>query len=371
MQIFSPQLYFPIYLYIILAFTLYYYVKLNAFDNDKLFYDDNRSRMFTLFVILYVIIVGMRPVHNAFADTVYYAHLYKLMATGLIKINPTDGDWLFNKVMYWFSQHTEVTWFFLFVEILYVFPVYFACKRLTEDNFSLLLLFFFSSFSFYSYSVNGIRNGMACSMCILAMTYIQGSKRDKIICGVLCFLAFNTHLSTALPIAAMIFSLKYINHRNMFYFWLFSIFLSLVMGNAISSFFMSLGFDDRMNQYATLQQDTQIMSKFSQTGFRWDFLLYSAMPIWLGWYLIFKRNIYDKTYLMLLGTYMYSNAFWVMVIRSSFSNRFAYLSWFLYPIVLAYPLLKLEIWPDQGKKTAQILIAHFGFTFLMWMLGKI
>lgn len=371
MQIFSPQLYFLIYLYILLAFTLYYCVRLNAFDNDSLLYGDNRNRMFTLYVFLFVLILGIRPVTSAFGDTVAYARSYNLMKIGLKTINVTDGEWVFNSVMYWFSQHTEITWFFLLVEILYVLPVYFACKRITDNNFSLLLLFFFSSFSFYTYSVNGIRNGLACSLVILAITYIQGDKRDKIICGVLCFLAFNIHRSTALPIAAMIFSLKYINHKNMFYFWFSSIIVSLTIGGAVSGFFSSLGFDDRMNQYTALQQDVGTLSQFAHTGFRWDFLLYSVMPIWLGWYLIFKREIYDKTYLMLLGTYMYSNAFWVMVIRSSFSNRFAYLSWFLYPIVLAYPLLKLEIWPDQSKKMAQILVAHFGFTFLMWMIGKL
>ena len=59
-----------------------------------------------------------------------------------------------------------------------------------------------------------------------------------------------------------------------------------------------------------------------------------------------------------------------MLIRSSFSNRFAYLSWFMYPLVLAYPLLTLPIWKEQGKKTGLILMAHMGFTYFMWFIGK-
>ncbi len=55
-----------------------------------------------------------------------------------------------------------------------------------------------------------------------------------------------------------------------------------------------------------------------------------------------------------------------MVINSLNSNRFAYLSWFMYPIVIAYPLLKLEIWPDQNKKVVQILMLHIDLHFL-WM----
>ena len=59
------------------------------------------------------------------------------------------------------------------------------------------------------------------------------------------------------------------------------------------------------------------------------------------------------------------NAFWIMVIRSAFSNRFAYLSWFIYPIVIAYPLVNLRVWDDQDRKTGWILLSYVGFTAVM------
>ena len=90
------------------------------------------------------------------------------------------------------------------------------------------------------------------------------------------------------------------------------------------------------------------------------------MPILLGYYVVIKRGISDKVYLILLNTYTISNAFWVMIIRANFSNRFAYLSWFMLPIVLAYPLFKFDIWGDsQGKRASQIMLAHVGFTWFM------
>ena len=111
--------------------------------------------------------------------------------------------------------------------------------------------------------------------------------------------------------------------------------------------------------------DSEFAELFSHTGFRWDFVLYSVMPIYLAYIVIIKREIYDKLYIILINTYIFSNSFWIMVINSLNSNRFAYLSWFMYPIVIAYPLLKLEIWPDQNKKVVQILMLHIGFTFFM------
>ena len=90
------------------------------------------------------------------------------------------------------------------------------------------------------------------------------------------------------------------------------------------------------------------------------------MPILLGYYVVIKRGISNRTYLILLNTYTLANAFWVMVIRANFSNRFAYLSWFMFPIVLAYPLFKFNIWGiHQGKKASMIMLAHVAFTWFM------
>ncbi len=109
-----------------------------------------------------------------------------------------------------------------------------------------------------------------------------------------------------------------------------------------------------------------------ENRFRWDFLLYSSMPILIGAYTLFVRKIYNNTYLILLGTYMYANSFWILVIRGLFSNRFAYLSWFIYPIVLAYPILNLPVFEkNHSLKASWILLAHLGFTITMWMFGKL
>ena len=369
MELFSPIYYFPVYLYLTLFFVISQYSKINALSGRLLILRNNNNRLFLWYVFLFVLVVGLRPISGAFGDTINYARTYWNLGNGY-ELEDTK-EWVFYYSMRWFATHGfDVMWFFLFVEVFYIVSMVIACKRLSSNNFVLLLIFCFSAFSFFTYGTNGIRNGMACSLVTLALTYLQGNKRDKIICGVLCFFAYNIHHSTALPILAMLYSYYFSKPKHMFYFWVASIGISLVMGGAVSNFFAGLGFDDRMSSYIAGQEDEEEMAQFSQVGFRWDFLLYSVMPIWLGYYLVFKRKIYNSTYMLLLGTYVYSNAFWVMIIRSSFSNRFAYLSWFLYPIVLAYPLIKFEIWPKQGGKTAMILLAHFGFTYIMWLLGK-
>ena len=158
----------------------------------------------------------------------------------------------------------------------------------------------------------------------------------------------------------------------MYAIWLGAIAVSLVFGEAITSLLALFSFDERLAQVGKTGEDVAIeWGVEMENRFRWDFLLYSSMPILIGAYTLFVRKIYNNTYLILLGTYMYANAFWVIVIRDLFSNRFAYLSWYLYPIVLAYPLLNLPVFEkNHSQKAAWILMAHLGFTTVMWMLGK-
>jgi hypothetical protein len=64
---------------------------------------------------------------------------------------------------------------------------------------------------------------------------------------------------------------------------------------------------------------------------------------------------------------MIANTFWILVIRANFSNRFAYLSWFLMAIVIAYPLLKVKFWDDHYKNVGRIFLAYYLFTYFMFL----
>lgn len=316
----------------------------------------------------YTLFYGLRPIETGhFGDTINYLETYIQYQYRLIEYKPDGSDWLFSFIMSKCAQIMKAKYFFLIIEIGYMGCILWACNRFTKNNTLCTIILTMSTFSFYSYSINGIRNGLGCAVVLVALSYILGSKKDKIIAAILCLCAYNIHHSTALPILMMVISAFYVKNLKLTTAWWFmSIVLSLTVSEQLENFFALLGFDDRLNTYIT---NTDYDEQFSSTGFRWDFLLYSAMPIILGWYIVFKKKVADQTYLMLLNTYILSNSFWIMIIRASFSNRFAYLSWFMYSILLAYPLLKLPIWSKQGNKINWIMAANMGFTFLTWILG--
>ena len=269
-----------------------------------------------------------------------------------------------------FEIFKSVHYFFVIVICLYVVMMFHGCRKLDYRHGAILMLFCLGAFSFYSYAVNGIRNGVACSIVILAIAGV--CKGDKIWPIILSFIAISCHKSTALPLACMFFTFFVRNPKYMYGVWIGAIILSLLFGETITNVISLVSYDERLSDL-TMRGDemSELLEVELKNYFRWDFLLYSSMPIILGAYTLFIRKIYNNTYLILLGTYIYANSFWILVIRDIFSNRYAYLSWFLYPIVLAYPLLNLPVFEkNHSQKTAWILLAHFGFTTVMWLLGK-
>lgn len=364
---FPAQYYYPIYIYIILIWSLIQGIQYSKMKMSKILYIPKSSIFITLFSILFIVIVGLRPVSGKyFGDTINYAHSYSLLQENISLYDQTHSEWLFHDVMASCATLMDVEGFFLIIEAGYVLLMFWTCRRLIPNNITLAMLFCFGAFSFFSYGVNGIRNGLACNFVLLALSYIKGNNKEKVIACVLCFIAYSIHNSTVLPIACMFISAFYQKTKFIYAFWIGAIFISAVAGGAVEHFFTGLGFDDRLGDYLHNRDNDAL---FSSTGFRWNFLLYSAMPICLGWYVIFKKKVYNTQYLLLLHTYILANAFWVMLIRASYSNRFAYLSWFMYPIVLAYPLLVIPLWKNQGKNVGIILIFHALFTYIMWIRG--
>lgn len=389
-----PQLYY----WAVFLFCLFLYFNYSGSDNcDKLLKKNSMypALILTLFLMVYM---GLRPVSHVFGDTVNYAWGYKL-ANGLAFFKMDfEEEWLWEFILLTCKQSGfTVNMWFLIVEIGYLGFVFLGLRKLLHENPWMAMLFFLSAFSTFTFGTNGIRNGLACSMVVFAFAIAANKGVGQLIqAGIVLVLAFGIHRSTALPIIAF-FVASYLIKSPKFAigFWVASIGLSLVLGGFFTNFFMGLGFDDRMTSYATSMEQNK--DQFSQTGFRWDFLLYSAMPVWLTWYICKKvdeeRALYGETleeietgvpgagriadahsmrvFYILSTTYMLANSFWVMVNRAAFSNRFAYLSWFMYPVVIAYAVIRLHIWEDQDKKAGLILAAHAGFTIVMYIMGKL
>lgn len=314
-----------------------------------------------IILILTIFYMGLRPVSERyFVDMATYDTAYKALQNGG-KVN-IQKDYVFNYFMWLCAKVMSSQGFFLLVDVLYILPCYWFSKLYFKKYWFFSFFMFIGSFSFWAYGTNGIRNGLATSLFILGLCFFN---KNKLLMYACLILSYFTHSSLVITIAALVVASFYRNPKLYLYIWLASIPLSLVAGGFWESLFSSLGFEDRTSGYLVNNEET--LQQFSQTGFRWDFVLYSASGIFAGYYFIFKKNVSDKFYINLFGIYAIANAFWILVIRAAFSNRFAYLSWFLLAAIISYPMFRYKLWKDQYKVFGIIILAYYLFTYLMFL----
>ena len=318
------------------------------------------KRNLGIFLVYFVLIyMGTRPLSGRyFGDMRTYSVRYLGYAAGQELF--VGKDIFFDYFMKFCSSIMSVEMFFLICSALYVYPLYLASKKMFEGYWFYCFLMIVISMSFWSYGTNGIRNGIATSFFTYAIT------RERPLYKYLwMLLAVAFHQSLIIPIIAYFISTKFNKTSLYFKLWLITIPLSIILGSFWEGFFMNLGLFETERAEGYLTGGEEFAEQFSSTGFRWDFLLYSATGTFAGWYFIIKKKFQDPLYSHIFNVYLICNAFWILVIRATFSNRFAYLSWFLLGIVIIYPLLKNRFFLKQHNVVAKVTFVYFLFTFLL------
>ncbi|MBV7440789.1 EpsG family protein [Weeksellaceae bacterium TAE3-ERU29] len=328
----------------------------NLTDQKAIFKRNIFGFIFVIFVLLYM---GLRPIHGVFIDMTTYNEIFEMFKLGRFDIGKQDIA--FDYLMKYSSAIMSAHSFFFVCASLYIIPLYLVSKKWFKEYWFYSFLLLVVSFSFWSYGTNGIRNGIASSLFLLGV-----SRERKIWQIVLIILAISFHKSILLPTIGFILANIYNKPKYFIFFWFFSILLSLAGGSFWENFFSNIGLDDNRLSYLTTASD----KSFSRKGFRWDFLLYSSVPTLIGWYFIVKKGFVDRKYFLIYNTYLFSNALWILVIRANFSNRFAYLSWFMMALIIIYPLLKKFLIPKQHQLIGTITILYFGFTFILLVILK-
>lgn len=353
------EYYTTVYYNIILIFviiTWFHSISVTGFTKETGLFNKYATIILIVFLLFFM---GFRPISYIFVDMGTYASVYDQYVNG--NENNISTDYGFNLLIRILAYFNSKVLFFFIISVLYIFPLYIASKRWFPNYYYFSILILVASFSFWSYGTNGLRNGLATSFTILAFSYIN----KKWLMYILFLVAYSFHSSVLLPIFA--YFLTSVFRFKFFYFglWVLSIFFSLTLAEFWENFFLRFGFgkEDKLQGYFSnkeLFKDT-----FAYTGFRWDFLIYSSVVVLIAFYFIEVKKFKDKQYIQLTNIYLLTNAFWILVIRANFSNRFAYLSWFMMGIVIIYPFLKQLYWKNQFSIIGVITILYYSFTYII------
>lgn len=300
---------------------------------------------------------------GTFADREGYIYLFQTFDTRV----GDSGNWGWEQITYLVRLFsTDYETYLLVIAMLYVIPRMIFCYGLSRNFVFVVFLTMVSSFMFMSYGTNTMRSGVASSILLMAfMLYYGKGFFRPIMAVILAFFAIEIHKSMAIPALAFVFALLFTKPKPLIVIWILSFFASFFFGGVIENMIGGL-----VEENAGEQAAGYILNEGSQgynRGFRIDFIIYSAVPIVLGWYYIVKKGFNDRFYVVLYCTYIITNIFFILVIRANFVDRFGYLSWFLMPVLLVYPLVKRRLFVQQNIVLAFTLFLNEMFTFIMYL----
>jgi hypothetical protein len=303
-------------------------------------------------VAIMIVVLGLRPISFAFGDMGNYYKQFQAYQAGA---ELGQRDLLFEGGLWLYARYLTAPLFFLSCLLLYLVPLIAAFRRLLGAYWPLAFFLAVAHFDFYGYGVNGIRQGIASSLFLLALTTRGLSSWLLMACSV------GVHGSLIVPFLGYLLTLCLKRPGYYFTGWLICLAATSIYAG-FGELIFSTGFGgERLDKYSSV--DSEFLDQLSKVGYRFDFLIYSLPPILLGYYLVVVRGVRDYPYLRMLQIYLTSNAVWLLMIRSPISNRIAYLSWFLMGVLIAYPLVRHRLFKGQHFVYVGVLIAMFGYTF--------
>lgn len=319
--------YLPIYFIIVTIFSIKYCNKYASSKN--VVYDNKRLALFL--AIFFALFIGLRPPGAVFYDTVGMVINYQNNANNIFEFTWNTENIIFDNLLYGMSAagfHYSI-WLTL-ISFIYFIGTYIACKKIFLNHTNIAYLVFLGAFITFSSATNGFKAGAATSLFLCAIAY-----RDNLKVAIpLLFLAVGMHHAMQVCIIAYVITYFY-KKQNVYYcLWITSLLLAVAHITYFQNLFNNYSFDEKSNVYLNLD------SEGWRGGMRYDFALYSAIPIIQSWWYRLRYGAFSDKYTFVLNLYILLNSVWMFCMYANYTNRIAALSWGLYPIVIIMPYVE-------------------------------
>ncbi len=313
-----------------------------------------------IFTILIALFVGLRPRSIVFADMGGYINAVDYGYYSNVEYS-WDNNYVFSAMMFCLhkigiSGETGI----IIIDLIYFGAASIALRKIFPKDHLLAMLVFCSAFITFTNATNGMKAGCATALFLCAVAY----QEKRIISILFLFLSLGFHHAAQLLVAAYVVCVFYKNKKFYQIFWL----ACLVLAIFHVTYFQTLfgGMTDEHGAGYLLEFAGEGNSNFGgKLGFRYDFVIYSVVPIIVGYKAIKEKLIESQHYEFMLNVYTLVNAIWMLCMYMPYTNRMAALGWGLYSMLILYPAIYAE-WSYGKNKVLQITVfAHLGFTLFM------
>ncbi len=301
-----------------------------------------------------ILLIGFRKIGpEGFTDTNMYMHWFHASKLDGV-INTKDIG--FGVLTYLLSYIVNVKVYFFLCTLLSFSLLIWTSYKVAKEKWFLMLLGIMVSLYFWNSEVFTIRQGLASNFMLAAI--FSKNKYFKI---VLSLLAVSFHQSFGLTALAFLIVSYYNKTKVILSAWIVMLIISSIFNNQILTLFSKVISSESFNYYL-------YTNEFSKLSFRWDVAFFSFIFMGIGLYNLKVKNLNtDKTYRLILNLYICTNIFLLILGKSNIMHRFAYLSWFLIPIIIFYPLFKTKFEFNYSKYLTWFL-AMYAFIVMYTVL---
>ncbi|NMP16515.1 EpsG family protein [Thalassotalea sp. Y01] len=290
-------------------------------------------------VLLWMIItvmVGARP-ESVGADTWVYMWRFET------EVSQGVGFWEFLSLSKYNPLFNTITWSsfqlnlsssgYIFIITLLISGLFFVFgRKLFRRSESIIYFVLMLSFPFF-YSVTGnvIRAGLAIGCALISFEHFRRGQLKLFLTWATFSLLF--HGTGILAFVPLIIEKLKLKTRLLTVLWLSTIFIG-----HFTSWFSYL---PELPMFAYEKAHRYLIAgeeNIESTGFRFDFLLFSLIPIILYWFIRqFETDRAEKwkPYLYYLHIYMVLNSVYNLFSTANYSDRFALSSWILIPVLIS------------------------------------
>ena len=313
----------------------------SLFPHDTILKNRYISRSF-VFVLIAMMIAYIPTLNVYVSDMVRYVRSFKEMSDFSLFEILKYYDWepLFLVTQWFISRFTEnQVVYVIFTFLMFCFLLYTIAKKMFLPWQRMFFIFIFFCYPFfYMFVFDVIRQGIAMFLLILSTTYMLDKKKH--IKFFVCIVAAGLFHDTAFMMGGALAIVFLFNFKLKTYLFVWSITAILFLTGFNSSilnfdFIRNIGYVDIYTQDFRIKNFGGGVNKISYFIYSSFFLIVS---LFLYKYLILEEY-YKKTYFHIIKCYLGFNALFLLFGFIAYSNRIAMYSWFLVPLLVAYPIL--------------------------------
>jgi hypothetical protein len=348
--------------FVILAISFFLFSFFYLFNNPT---KDKTNRKLSKVILFFLIFYcGLRPL-TVGSDTKMYSNIFEsssnVMTNDSLQISYQTTFLFFNIVKTISLITSNYVVFFLIISSIFNLILYWLIKRYNPNYLNSILFMYAFSFFYYTFSINGIRNGL--SYVILLAGIMLFLENKKTVAFFLFLISFSIHASSLIVFFCFILCFYFIKIRISIFIWvtsltialfnidLFKLIINILFETDIELILHKISFYENYNEY--------------KTGFRIDFIIFGLFWGSLFLYKI-KTTLFNNTiYKSLVSTFLLLNCLQFLIFQMPFNDRIGILSWFLIPVLTFYPLNKIEFKPLSFQ--VKFLIILYGLCNLYFI----